>query len=56
MIFVHKIKNDNKKTQKSEKMEHPTLHMFPMTHFYIAALLMATSDKIGCKPLVNALS
>ena len=24
MIFVHKIKNDNKKLKKSEKMEHPS--------------------------------
>ena len=26
MIFVHKIKNDNKKLKKSEKMEHPSLY------------------------------
>ena len=26
MIFVHEIKNDNKKLKKSEKMEQPSVH------------------------------
>ena len=28
MIFVHKIKNDNKKLKKSEKMEHPNIQAY----------------------------